>query len=51
MKMKPHSHEMAEGPEAFDRFRKAMKAIISVKKADVVDPPKPARKKRPSRKG
>jgi len=50
--MKPHAHEMEEGPQAFDRFRKAMKAIVSVKKTDVINPPKPSRKKKPSsRKG
>jgi hypothetical protein len=44
--------DMNEGSEAFDRFRKAMKAIVSVKKSDVIDPPKPSRKKKPSnRKG
>jgi hypothetical protein len=50
--MKPQAHAMDEGPQAFERFRKAMKAIVSVKKSDVIDPPKPARKKKPSsRKG
>ena len=50
--MKPHAHEMDEGPQAFDRFRKAMKTIVSVKKSDVIDPPTPARKKKPvARKG
>jgi hypothetical protein len=49
--MKPHS-ELNEGPEAFERFRKAIKAIVSVKKSDVIDPPKPHRKKKPvNRKG
>ena len=47
-----HAHEMEEGPAAFDRFRKAMKTIVSVKKSDVIEPPKPRRKKRPvNRKG
>jgi hypothetical protein len=51
-KMKPQPHDMTEGPEAFDRFRKAMKTIVSVKKSDVIDPPRPARKKKPvARKG
>jgi hypothetical protein len=51
--MKPaHTHDMVEGPTAFDRFRKAMKTIVSVKKSDVIDPPRPQRKKKPaSRKG
>lgn len=52
MIVKRIEHEMVEGSEAFDRFRKAMKAIMSVKKSDVIDPPKPSRKKKPSnRKG
>ena len=47
-----HSHEMVEGPAAFDRFRKAMKTIVSVRKSDVLEPPKPTRKKKPAnRKG
>lgn len=49
--MKPHA-DMVEGPDAFDRFQKAMKRIVSVKKSDVIDPPKPTRKKKPvNRKG
>jgi hypothetical protein len=49
--MKPHV-EMEEGSAAFERFRKAMKTIVGVRKADVIDPPKPHRKKRPvNRKG
>ena len=46
--------EMNEGPEAFDRFRKAMKAIVSVRKSDaMIDHPKQrAKKKKPAnRKG
>jgi len=50
--MKHQPSDMDEGPAAFERFRKAMKAIVSVKKSDVIDPPKPHRKKRTvSRKG
>ena len=50
--MKTTTHEMNEGPAAFDRFRKAMKTIVSVKKSDVIDPPKSHRKKKPAnRKG
>ena len=43
--MKPHTAEMNEGPAAFERFRTAMKTIISVKKRDVIsDHPKPRTK-------
>ena len=52
--MKPHTAEMNEGPEAFDRFRKAMKTIMSARRSDVIpDHPKPRtkRKKPASHKG
>ncbi len=41
---------MNEGPAAFERFRTAMKTIISVKKRDVIpDHPKPrTQKKKPA---
>jgi hypothetical protein len=43
---------MVEGSDAFNRFRKAMKTIVGVRKSDVIDPPKPQRKKKPvGRKG
>jgi hypothetical protein len=52
--MKPHT-EMIEGPEAWDRFRAAMKAIVKVPKSAL--PPSPfgkraGKKKKPvARKG
>jgi hypothetical protein len=45
--MKADSHaEMHEGPAAFDRFKKAMRTIVSVPKAAVVPAPKKASAKR-----
>lgn len=51
--MKEHSHaEMNEGADAFDRFRKAVKTIVSVPKSVVTQDRKKAatKKKRYSRK-
>ena len=42
---KDHS-EMHEGPDAFDRFKKAMRTIVSVPKAAVVPALKKAHAKR-----
>jgi hypothetical protein len=36
--MKPHP-EMIEGPEAFNRFKRAVQAILKVRKSDM--PPSP----------
>lgn len=38
--------EMEEGQAAFDRFRKAMKTIVSVPKAAVMNRPKARTKKK-----
>lgn len=42
--MKPASAEMNEGQVAFDRFRKAVKTVMSVPKSAL--PPKPSRTKK-----
>jgi hypothetical protein len=47
--MKTQTHaEMIEGPEAFDRFRSAMKAILTVPKSAL--PPSPFKKWKPKKK-
>ena len=48
--MKPATREMVEGPEAFTRFRDAVKKVLTVPKSSVPNPfgkrkPKPSKKR------
>jgi hypothetical protein len=45
--MKAQPREMIEGPEAFDLFRSAMKAILTVPKSAL--PPSPFKKWKPKK--
>lgn len=42
--MKRQAAELREGPEAFDRFRNAVKAVLAVPKSAL--PPRPQQRKR-----
>lgn len=42
--MKTDTRDVQEGPAAFDRFRDAVRSVLSVKKSEL--PPKPTRAKK-----
>lgn len=54
MKPQAHTADMIEGPEAFVRFREAVKKVLTVPKSAVPNPfgkGKPKKKKPAARKG